>query len=93
MCGSDRPNWRLIVIAIDAFTFFFARARGQALQLKAASLLVVTFAVANRVLWPVLKFDLAPDWRAHGYSFESALALLGVASGVGGVIGGILVRT
>jgi DHA3 family macrolide efflux protein-like MFS transporter len=35
-------------------------------------------------------FNLAPDWTARGYSFETALALLGVANGVG-VLGGLAV--
>ncbi len=62
--------------------------------------LLATFAVANLagaptgVLVPLLvKFNLAPDWAARGYSFETALALLGVASGIGGVVGGALVST
>jgi MFS family permease len=41
----------------------------------------------------LVKFNLEPDWAARGYTFESALALLGVASGVGGLIGGLLVST
>lgn len=60
--------------------------------------LLVTFAVANlalaatAVIVPLLvKFNLAPDWSARGYNFETALALLGVASGVGGILGGLLV--
>jgi len=62
--------------------------------------LLTTFVVANLagapagVIVPLLvKFNLEPDWAARGYTFESALALLGVASGVGGVIGGLLVST
>jgi MFS transporter, DHA3 family, macrolide efflux protein len=62
--------------------------------------LLATFAVANLagaptgVLVPLLvKFNLAPDWAARGYSFETALALLGVAGGIGGVVGGVLVST
>jgi MFS transporter, DHA3 family, macrolide efflux protein len=62
--------------------------------------LLATFVVANLagapagVIVPLLvKFNLEPDWAARGYTFESALALLGVASGVGGVIGGLLVST
>jgi hypothetical protein len=62
--------------------------------------LLATFAVANLagaptgIIVPLLvKFNLAPDWAARGYSFETALALLGVAGGVGGVMGGILVST
>ena len=62
--------------------------------------LLATFAVANMAGAPVgvivpllVKFNLAPDWAARGYTFETALALLGVASGIGGVIGGLLVST
>jgi MFS transporter, DHA3 family, macrolide efflux protein len=62
--------------------------------------LLATFVVANLagapagVIVPLLvKFNLESDWAARGYTFESALALLGVASGVGGVIGGLLIST
>jgi MFS family permease len=62
--------------------------------------LLAVFAVANLagaptgVVVPLLvKFNLEPDWATRGYTFETALALLGVASGVGGVIGGLLVST
>ena len=62
--------------------------------------LLATFAVANLagaptgVIVPLLvKFNLAPDWAARGYTFETALALLGVAAGLGGVLGGVLVST
>ena len=41
----------------------------------------------------LVKFTLEPDWVARGYTFETALALLGVASGIGGLIGGVLVST
>jgi MFS transporter, DHA3 family, macrolide efflux protein len=62
--------------------------------------LIATFAVANLagaptgIIVPLLvKFNLAPDWGARGYTFETALALLGVASGLGGVVGGVLMST
>jgi len=62
--------------------------------------LIATFAVANLagaptgIIVPLLvKFNLAPDWGARGYTFETALALLGVASGLGGVLGGVLMST
>src|SRR5215510_1047390 len=46
------------------------------------------------VIVPLLvKFNLAADWTARGYTFETALALLGIMSGVGGVVGGLLVST
>ena len=59
-----------------------------------------SFAVANLALAPtgvivplLVKFNLAPDWATRGYTFETALALLGMASGAGGMIGGLLVST
>jgi MFS transporter, DHA3 family, macrolide efflux protein len=62
--------------------------------------LVATFSVANLALAPagvivplLVKFNLAADRAARGYTFEAALALLGVAGGVGGIIGGLLVTT
>jgi DHA3 family macrolide efflux protein-like MFS transporter len=62
--------------------------------------LLATFAVANLALAPagviiplLVKFNLVADWTARGYTFETALALLGVAGGAGGIIGGLLVTT
>ena len=44
------------------------------------------------VLQPLLvKFNLAADWSARGFTFETALALLGTAFGIGGVVGGFFV--
>lgn len=44
------------------------------------------------VLQPLLvKFDLAADWAARGFTFETALALLGSVMGAGGVVGGFLI--
>jgi len=60
--------------------------------------LLGTFTVANFVSSPLnvflplmLKFNLASDWAARGFSFESALALLGSVAGVGGVVGGVFI--
>jgi DHA3 family macrolide efflux protein-like MFS transporter len=62
--------------------------------------LLATFVIANMAVAPggvivplLVKFNLEPDWAARGYTFETALALLGVASGIGGLIGGVLVST
>ena len=60
--------------------------------------LLGTFAVANLTGTPVIillpllvKFALAADWAARGFSYEAALALLSTALGVGGVAGGVVV--
>jgi MFS family permease len=60
--------------------------------------LLGTFTAANLagapfpVLTPLLvKFNLAPDWTAHGLTFEAALALLVTASGIGGLLGGLCI--
>lgn len=62
--------------------------------------LLGTFTVANFVLAPMgvliplmVKFNLQPDWAAKGFQYETALALLTTAGGVGGLIGGILIST
>ena len=62
--------------------------------------LLSAFVIANMagapagVIVPLLiKFNLAADWAAHDLTFETTLALLGVASGIGGVLGGLLVST
>jgi DHA3 family macrolide efflux protein-like MFS transporter len=62
--------------------------------------LLSAFVIANMagapagVIVPLLvKFNLAPDQSALGLSFETTLALLGMASGIGGVLGGVLVST
>ena len=59
--------------------------------------LLGTFTVANfasgaLVLQPILvKFQLAPDWVARGFTLESALALLATVGSLGGVAGGFVV--
>jgi MFS family permease len=62
--------------------------------------LLGTFTLANfaggtgRVITPLLvKFNFAADWTARGFSYETALALVGTLSGIGGVAGGVLVST
>lgn len=39
----------------------------------------------------VVKFDLVNDWAANGFTFETALALVSSAIGIGGVIGGLII--
>lgn len=60
--------------------------------------LLGTFTVVNFVGAPmgvfqtlILKFNLASDWTARGFSFETALALLNTFASVGGVAGGFLI--
>jgi len=62
--------------------------------------LLGTFTVANFVGSPIgvfqpllVKFNLAADWSARGFTFETALALLGTVFGIGGVVGGFIVST
>jgi hypothetical protein len=62
--------------------------------------LLGTFTVANLAVAPagvlvplLVKFNLAADWQAQGYTFDTALALLGVTAGIGGLIGGLLIST
>ena len=63
--------------------------------------LLGTFAVANfassgafQVLVPLLvKFNLFADWSAHGFTFETALALLLSVGGLGGVVSGFVMST
>ena len=60
--------------------------------------LLGTFTVANFVGAPLevfmpllLKFNLAPDWAARGFTFETAMALLGSVAGIGGLVGGVFI--
>jgi hypothetical protein len=60
--------------------------------------LLGTFTVANFVASPIgvfepllIKFNLAGDWAARGFTFETALALLASVGGIGGVVGGVLI--
>ncbi len=60
--------------------------------------LLGTFTVGNLVSAPngifiplIVKFNLAADWTARGFTPETALALLSSIGGVGGVVGGILI--
>ena len=62
--------------------------------------LLATFTVINFASSPVelfvpllLKFNLAADWQSHGFTFESALALLSILGGIGGVLGGVFMST
>lgn len=61
--------------------------------------LLGTFTVANFfgsfwVLQPLLvKFNLAPDWQANGFTFESALAFISTIIGIGGVVGGLFISS
>ncbi|HEX8229028.1 MAG TPA: MFS transporter [Chloroflexia bacterium] len=58
--------------------------------------LLMTFTVVNFATAPLevftpllLKFNLAADWRAQGFTFESSLALIYTLAGLGGVAGGL----
>ena len=69
-------------------------------QRKPLLWLLVTFTAINfagaplEIFMPLLlKFNLAADWQAHGFTFESALALLSSAAAVGGLAGGLLMST
>ncbi len=60
--------------------------------------LLGTFTVANFVGSPIgvfqpllVKFNLAADWSARGFTFETALATLGSVAGIGGLAGGLLI--
>jgi len=60
--------------------------------------LLGTFTVANFVGGPIgvfqqliLKFNLAADWTARGFTYEAALALLASVGSIGGVVGGVLI--
>lgn len=62
--------------------------------------LLATFTVANLASTPLgvlqplfIKFNLAADWSARGFTFETAMALLGSVGGVGGVLGGFLISS
>ncbi|MBI5304685.1 MAG: MFS transporter [Chloroflexi bacterium] len=59
--------------------------------------LLGTFTVANFVGSPlgvfmplIVKFNLADDWSARGFTFETALAFLSSVASVGGIAGGLL---
>lgn len=51
--------------------------------------LVIAFTIIQRPL--MVKFNLAADWAARGFTFETALALLSSVGGIGGVLGGLLI--
>jgi MFS family permease len=60
--------------------------------------LLGTFAVANLVSGPLgivqpllVKFNLAVSWQALGFQYETALALLGTITAIGGVVGGLFI--
>jgi MFS family permease len=39
----------------------------------------------------LIKFNLAADWAARGYTFETALAVLASVGSIGGVVGGFFI--
>jgi MFS transporter, DHA3 family, macrolide efflux protein len=53
--------------------------------------LVIAFAIIQRPL--MVRFNLAPDWAARGFTFETAFALVSSVGGIGGVLGGFLIST
>jgi DHA3 family macrolide efflux protein-like MFS transporter len=59
--------------------------------------LLSLFTVANLLLFPsvliplLLKFDLAADWSAKGFSYEAALAVLTTTVGVAGLAWGSII--
>ncbi len=53
--------------------------------------LVIAFSIIQRPL--LVKFNLAPDWGARGYTFETAYALLSSIGSMGGIAGGFLIST
>jgi hypothetical protein len=60
--------------------------------------LLGTFSLANLtsgamgVFFPLMiKFNLAPSWMGLNFSLESALAFLGTAAALGGVLGGVVI--
>ncbi len=60
--------------------------------------LLGTFTVANLMASPLavfqpllVKFNLVADWSARGFTFETAMALLGSVAGIGGVVGGLFI--
>lgn len=62
--------------------------------------LLATFTIINFASAPLevfipllLKFNLAADWEAQGFTFASAMAFLSTFGGLGGVAGGILMST
>ena len=62
--------------------------------------LLGTFAMANLLSSPVgilqpliVKFNLADDWAARGFTFETAFALVGSIGSIGGVAGGLLISS
>lgn len=70
------------------------------LQRPAFLWLLVAFTVANFVVSTrgvfqplILKFNLADDWAARSFTYDTALALLNTMASVGGLIGGILISS
>lgn len=61
--------------------------------------LLGTFTVANFFgsFWVlqtlIVKFNLAPDWQANGFTFESALAFISTVIGIGGLVGGLFISS
>ena len=68
------------------------------LNRRALLWLLASFTAANLLGSPqfvfqplLIKFNLASDWAAHNFTFETALAVMNSMASLGGVIGGVLV--
>jgi hypothetical protein len=67
-------------------------------QRRPLFVLLLLFAVVNLagatigIFQPlILKYNAAADWSRRGFTFETALAMVGTAAGIGGVAGGAIV--
>ncbi|ABX04218.1 MAG TPA: MFS transporter [Herpetosiphon sp.] len=56
---------------------------------------IANFVVSTRSIFQplILKFNLVADWTLHGFSYDTALALLSTSASVGGIIGGIFISS
>jgi MFS transporter, DHA3 family, macrolide efflux protein len=87
MAAADRPPPSLWADVRSGAAYIWHR--------RAMLWLLGTFTVANfagapaNILMPLLlKFNLAADWSARGFSYETALALVSSMMALGGVVGG-----
>jgi MFS family permease len=87
--AAGRPKTLWADIQEGALFIWRRRAMLWLLACFTAGNLFIAFSIVQRPL--IVKFNLASDWGARGFTFETALALVSSLNGFGGLAGGFLV--
>ncbi len=87
--SADQPKKSIWADIVEGLMYIWRR---RPLLWLLGTFTLINFASGVFVLQPLfVKFNLAADWGGRGFTFETALALLGTVGGIGGVAGGVLI--